>query len=136
VSNRNAAQVEWWVTKADHVPVGPVSTELLLRGIGAGKVPKDALVCEVGGDRWRWIGETAPFSIAYHQGRRSIDDEDMTAADPLTTEDPMSLFDEAEQTTQTTVQLQRSWFESMNDSEERTLVDLMPLRPSEPPTDV
>jgi EAL domain-containing protein (putative c-di-GMP-specific phosphodiesterase class I) len=36
----------------------------VLQGIGAGKVPKDALVCEVGGTTWTWIGEVAAFGVA------------------------------------------------------------------------
>ena len=125
--------MEWWVTKGSQVPVGPVSTELLLRGIGAGAVPKDALVCEVGGSKWTWIGEMAPFSIAINQRMRtSLDSgEELTAADP-----PKGVDDAFEPTTQTTIELPRHWFESQNDNEERTIVDIVPLRPSEPPTDV
>lgn len=132
--------MEWWVTKGSQVPVGPVSTELLLRGISAGAVPKDALVCEVGGTKWTWIGEKAPFSVAIHRDRtrRSLDSgDDMTAPDPPTSDDSSNGFDDApEPTTQTTIELPRHWFESMNDNEERTIVDLLPPRPSEPPTDV
>lgn len=130
--------MEWWVTKDNQVPVGPVSTELLLRGISAGAVPRDALICEVGGTRWRWIGETAPFSVALSglRIRRSLDSgEDVTMADPPTSEIVLNDFDE-EQTTQTTLELPRRWFESLNESDDRTAVDIIPLRPSEPPTDV
>ena len=131
--------MEWWVTKGSQVPVGPVTTELLLRGIGAGAVPKDALVCQVGGSTWTWIGEMAPFSVAINAPRmRSTLDsgDEVTAAEPPPHHDSArSLDDGFEPTTQTTLELPRHWFESLNDSEERTIVDLMPLRPSEPPTD-
>lgn len=130
--------MEWWVTKGNQVPVGPVSTELLLRGISAGAVPRDALICEVGGSRWRWIGETAPFSVAIAESRTrpSLDSsDDVTMADLPTSNDALSEFDE-EQTTQMTIEIPRRWFESLTDPEERTIVDLHPLRPSEPPSEL
>lgn len=125
------------MTKGGQVPIGPVSTELLLRGIGAGAVPRDALVCEVGGTEWRWVGQTAPFSVAFEAQRArppldSSDDVTLTNA-----AEPLSAFDDAaEHTTQTTIELPRRWFESLTDSEERTIVDFAPLTPSEPPTAV
>ena len=66
--------------EGDRVPVGPVSTELLLQGIGAGNVPKDALVCEVSGTSWKWIGDIAPFSTALdeHQRRRFDPENELT----------------------------------------------------------
>lgn len=131
--------MEWWVTKGSQVPVGPVSTDLLLRGIGAGAVPKDALVCEVGGTQWKWIGDMPPFSVAIRapRPRHTLDSgEEMTAPDPPMLHDSSVGFDDApEPTTQTTIELPRHWFESMNDNEERTIVDLRPPRPSDPPTD-
>jgi hypothetical protein len=128
--------MEWWVTKGNQVPVGPVSTELLLRGIGAGAVPADALVCRVGGTKWTWIGEMPPFSVAITRMRRPLDSGDeVTAAEPPTRESIPGFDDMSEPTTQTTIELPRHWFESMSDGEERTIVDLLPPRPSEPPTD-
>lgn len=133
--------MEWWVAKGGGTPVGPVSTELLLRGIGAGKVPKDALVCEVGGSSWRSIGETAPFSLAIKEprARRRLDSgDDLTLADPPAPDEDLSRFDDSpEQTTQTTVELPRRWFDSLSDTEDQTTVDLIPvaLRASEPPSD-
>lgn len=128
--------MEWWVTKGNQVPVGPVSTELLLRGISAGAVPRDALICEVGGSQWIWIGERAPFSIAMDERlARPLDSgEDVTLAE-APANDSLSKFDESpDQTTQTSIELPRRWFESLNDSEERTIVDIVPLPSSEPPT--
>lgn len=57
----------WWVTDAGRPPIGPVSTELLLRGIAAGKVPREALVCAVGQKQWKPVRETPPFSDAFAQ---------------------------------------------------------------------
>ncbi len=132
--------MEWWVTKGSQVPVGPVSTELLLRGISAGAVPNDALVCEVGGSTWTWIGDKAPFSVAVrgHRTRRTLDSgSEVTSPDPPTLHDSSLDDDDAsEPTTQTTMELPRHWFESLNDNEDRTIVDLLPPRSSEPPTEV
>ena len=131
--------MEWWVTKGNQVPVGPVSTELVLRGIGAGKVPKDALVCEVGGSRWRGIGETAPFSAAFgsDRTRTGLDAyDDKTVADPPTSEDFLSSFDDSSEPTTTTIEIPRRWFESMNDNEEQTLIDTTPPRSSDTPVEV
>jgi len=120
------------------VPVGPVSTELLLRGIGAGKVPKDSLVCEVGGNEWRSIGELAPFSVAIRGGRvrrRLESGDDATLADPPESDEGLSRFDDAgEQTTQATAEVPRRRFESMSGIEEQTIVDVIPLPASDPPS--
>lgn len=66
--------MEWWVTAPDgQVPVGPVSTELMIQGILSGMVPKHALICAVGEARWKWIGEIPEFLAALEE-RRSIPD--------------------------------------------------------------
>jgi hypothetical protein len=114
-----------------------VTTELLLRGIGAGAVPRDALLCELGGTKWRWIGEIPPFSIALNDqvARPPLDStDDVTLSNqPL---DALGAFDDATDHTQTTVELPRRWFESLADMDERTIVDFAPLTPSDPPTAV
>ena len=55
--------------------VGTSSTALLLQRIGAGEVPTDTVVREMGGAAWRWIGEIAAFKVALEEGqaRRRID---------------------------------------------------------------
>ena len=58
----------WWVAR-DQDPVGPVTTELLLEGIAAGKVGSDVLFCRVGGTEWKPITETAVFAEAIAQRR-------------------------------------------------------------------
>ena len=137
--------MDWWVTKGDRRPVGPVSTELLLRGIGAGKVPSDALVCEVGGSSWKWIGDIALFSVALSERgiRRRLDSSnDLSVVDPPTSDEFLREFEDAtEHTTVDRVPLRvsepppRRWLERFDDAEENTIVDTVPLRASEPPTE-
>jgi len=77
--------MDWWLTQAGRVPIGPVSTELLLKGIRAGEVPDDVLVCEVGGKQWRKVTNVAPFgkALAERTGRRRFDPEgEHTVLDP------------------------------------------------------
>src|ERR1700733_11726069 len=56
---------QWWLMGRDRVPLGPVTTELVIQGIKAGKVPSDALACEVGGNAWRSIRTVARFATAF-----------------------------------------------------------------------
>jgi hypothetical protein len=44
---------EWYVSAGHGEPVGPVSTELVARGIAAGKVPRTAYVARVGEVFWQ-----------------------------------------------------------------------------------
>jgi hypothetical protein len=134
--------MEWWVTKGDRIPVGPVSTERLLQGIAAGKVPKDALVCEVGGTTWKGIGDIAPFSAALdeHQRHRFDPENELTPLDPVAEDEFLSRPDNApERHTVERSPLRpseappREWLERFDDTEEKTTVDAVPLRPSEPP---
>src|SRR5262245_33542307 len=88
--------MDWWVVHGDRKPIGPVSTELLLQGIGADMIPRDALVCEVGGTTWKPILKTAPFSAALddRRRRRRMDSEyEPTIAD-APPEESLSRFDE------------------------------------------
>jgi hypothetical protein len=50
---------EWWVGRRGADPVGPVSTETLVRGVREKKVPPNALVCRVGGQQWEHITQVA-----------------------------------------------------------------------------
>lgn len=43
---------QWYVRVRGQKPLGPVTTEQLAAGIGAGQVPVDAVVCRVGGSKW------------------------------------------------------------------------------------
>ena len=47
---------QWLVTNGT-VTVGPVRTELLLRGVLHGRVPSDSMVREVGWQNWRQVGQ-------------------------------------------------------------------------------
>lgn len=48
---------EWWVGRHGANPVGPVTTDTLIRGILEKKVPEDALVCRVGEQQWQHIAQ-------------------------------------------------------------------------------
>ena len=50
---------EWWVGRRGADPVGPVSTDTLVRGVKEKKVPSNALVCRVGGQQWQHITQVA-----------------------------------------------------------------------------
>jgi hypothetical protein len=131
--------MEWWVTHGDRAPIGPVTTELLLQGIGAGMIPRDSLVCEVGGTEWRPIRKTAPFSIALdgRQSRRDPDDEHTIADAP---DDSLNRFDEVVEHTivdyprvHSSIPPRLNRTDRPDDFEERTITDIVPLPSSEPP---
>jgi hypothetical protein len=63
---------DWWVRQGGSAPIGPVSTELVIRGIDAGKVSNEAEVCPVGGREWLPIDMVSEF-IGY-----TFDDEAAT----------------------------------------------------------
>lgn len=63
---------EWWVRQGGSAPIGPVSTELVIRGIDAGKVSNEAEVCQVGGNDWLPIDMVSEF-VGY-----TFDDEAAT----------------------------------------------------------
>jgi len=52
---------QWYVAVRGRT-VGPVSTELLCRGLQNGKVPRDALVCALGDAEWQAVATVPPFS--------------------------------------------------------------------------
>lgn len=47
---------QWYVRVRGQKPLGPVTTEQLTAGIGAGQVPVDVAVCRVGGSEWSPLG--------------------------------------------------------------------------------
>jgi len=51
-----------WYVSVDGKAVGPVTTELLIRGIEQGRVPVDALVCAAGEAEWQDLTRVPPFS--------------------------------------------------------------------------
>jgi hypothetical protein len=136
--------MDWWMTEGDRDPVGPVSTELVLERIEAGEVPKDTLICEVGGTSWKWIGEVGAFSAALDEDQRHRFDpeNEQTPLDPVALDEFLNRPDKAtERPTAQRSRLRpseappRAWAEHFDDPEENTLVDSVPLRPSEPPTE-
>jgi hypothetical protein len=52
-----SSAVSLWVVSNGDVTIGPVRTELLLRGIRHGRVPLDCQVREAGSDVWRPLSE-------------------------------------------------------------------------------
>lgn len=55
-------EAAWYVRAGAGEPVGPVTTELVARGIRAGKVPIDARVCRVGQDAWEPLIAVSEFA--------------------------------------------------------------------------
>jgi TPR repeat protein len=53
----------WYIAVGDS-SVGPASTELVVRGIEHGKIPPEALVCEVGGTTWSSLATVEAFHAA------------------------------------------------------------------------
>lgn len=131
--------MQWWVTQGDRRPVGPVSTELLLEGIGAGKVPRDSFVCEVGGEAWKRIGEVAPFSSALgdrdEQRRPERGAENVTGPHADLGDGPGGGSPEIASSFRPSEPPPRAWLERFDDSEEKTIVDEFPFGGGDPPTE-
>ncbi len=53
----------WWVAVAGKT-VGPVPTDTVLQGIETGRIPADALVCEVGASEWSHLTMVEDFYTA------------------------------------------------------------------------
>jgi hypothetical protein len=53
----------WYVAVGDS-SVGPASTDLVIRGIEQGKIPPEAMVCEVGGSAWAPLAAVEVFHAA------------------------------------------------------------------------
>jgi len=94
---------QWWLMGRDRVPVGPVTTELVLKGIQAGKVPTDALACEVGASAWRSVRSVARFEPAFAKlridGPTLVDLASDIDDPPTLTNATLRPFDESEDTT-------------------------------------
>jgi hypothetical protein len=52
----------WYVTRRGANVVGPVETDLLQRGILAGRVPSDSVVCRAGEVRWEPLDDVPEFA--------------------------------------------------------------------------
>jgi len=51
---------KWYVCRPDVDPIGPVTTETLIAGVKAGRLPQDSLVCAVGQDQWLPLAAVLP----------------------------------------------------------------------------
>jgi hypothetical protein len=98
---------QWWVTQGGQQPIGPVSTELVVRGIAAGRVPLDSYVCEVGGAAWTPVRDVRHFAEAVAIAAALKVDDRPSGRSPS-----LPKFDA---------------------SDDRTLVDMEPLLPSDVP---
>lgn len=59
--------VLWYVLSQGGDPVGPVSSDLIVRGIRAGKVPFTARVCAAGSQSWKDLVAVEEFASAVRQ---------------------------------------------------------------------
>jgi hypothetical protein len=132
---------DWWVLGKNGEPVGPASSDLIVQGIRAGVIPGDSYVCVVGGNRWEPIRDVPKFGAAFTEllssphisqihgkgkARRFVDGEEATIVDatPFFAE-PSTIGD-----AHPTIPPQLPAFDEL---EERTIVEQLPPRPSEPP---
>jgi hypothetical protein len=145
--------MDWWLTQVGGVPVGPASTELVLKGIEAGKVPMNTLVCEVGGSRWKSLRDVPDFARALRTGKHSRFDPkgERTVLDPeffptsrpppprRFDSVPVSRYDDgsdrtvAERPKEPARQDERRQLHEVDEEDEKTIVDTFPPIPSEPP---
>ncbi|HVU00959.1 MAG TPA: GYF domain-containing protein [Polyangiaceae bacterium] len=126
-------QSQWWVLGSDRKPIGPVTEDLLLQGIAAGRVTGDALVCAVGGTEWLAVSDVGTFQNALatagtpadaNKRRRGlIELEERTIVDGI----PLWPAEPASEAAASTLRQHRSGF----DDEEHTIVE-SPFR-SDPP---
>jgi hypothetical protein len=58
----NAPADLWYVKHGDDEPIGPVTTELLMKGLRARRVPISARVCQVGGENWTDLAAHEAFA--------------------------------------------------------------------------
>jgi len=132
---------DWWVLGTSGEPVGPASSDLVVQGIKAGVIPGDSFVCVVGGTRWEPIRDVPQFRGAFTEllssphipqihgkgkARRFIDGEEATIVDatPFFVE-PSTIVDAPP-----TIPPGLGVFDEL---EEKTIVERLPPRPSEPP---
>ena len=83
----------WWLAEENRDPIGPLSSELLLEWLRGGIVASDAFVCEVGGGRWRRLGEVARIGQMLPESKRPFDpslERSVIDLEPLPKEDASS----------------------------------------------
>lgn len=114
--------MKWWVTRPGGTPIGPVEPELVVRGIAAGAVPLDSLVCPVGGSAWTALREVPSFAeavVARRQGRVAAGEGD-TVLD-------LGLLPSSEAASPSDAP-------RFGEDSEHTIADAQRVRSSEPPT--
>lgn len=62
---------QYYVYSADNNHVGPVSAELIARGVVAGKVPEDAFIAPTGSSNWTPISHIAEVFGAVSQAKKA-----------------------------------------------------------------
>ena len=79
VHSRASSAPLWIVSDGDNT-VGPIRTELLLRGVKHGRVPSDCHVREVGSDEWRRLDQVREIAGLTGQSG-SVQDFELAARD-------------------------------------------------------
>lgn len=64
VLERSRMRNAWYVTRAGGAMIGPVGTELVMRGLSEGRVPTDSVVCRAGTTSWVPIASVSTFADA------------------------------------------------------------------------
>src|SRR5262250_2948353 len=91
---------EWYVYQESGQHVGPVTVDLLARGINAGKVPRDAYAGVAGDSRWRPVLEIPEVAAALRAlepnrpaatAQASLGAPAVTARAPLAPQKPSSM---------------------------------------------
>jgi hypothetical protein len=113
--------MQWWIALAGRDPIGPVTTDQIMRGIAAGKVPDEALVCEVGGQTWQPLRSVTQFD----EGTRLRAEAAFRSAEA-------TVLDLGSLPPESTPELESGVY-AFDESAERTIVDADPIRPSDPP---
>lgn len=132
---------DWWVLGSSGEPVGPAHSDLIVQGIKAGVIPGDSLVCVVGGSRWEPIRDVPKFRGAFTEllssphipqihrkgkARRLVDGEEATIVDAGPLFADASAMADGPPTLPPTLT-------AFDELEEPTIVEQLPVRPSEPP---
>src|SRR6516165_6434379 len=67
---KRVATPQWWLLEPGQNPIGPINGELLLEWFRVGLVHPEALICEVGEQAWRAVGDPMQL-VASTEKRRS-----------------------------------------------------------------
>ena len=122
----NAIIRNWWVTNGERDPIGPVSTELLVEGIKAGKVPAQVWVCLVGETSWRKLTDLPEFLAAVTNAskKRSRRAPAMDAESTIIDQEPLP--ESENYALPLRAALPRPQYDSGEFDDEKTIVDSTP----------